>query len=46
MIQELILLLLTVAFTAFVGMLHGYKKGYGDGKRAGYFRAHSEKVSQ
>jgi hypothetical protein len=46
MIQEVTLTLITVGMAAFVGMLHGYKKGYGDGKRAGYFRAHSEKVSQ
>jgi hypothetical protein len=46
MIQEVILTLVTIAFCTFVGMLHGYKKGYGEGKRAGYFRAHSERVSQ
>ena len=46
MIETLILTIITVSFTTFVGMIHGYKKGYGDGKRAGYFRAHSEKVSQ
>jgi len=46
MIETLVLTLITVATCTFAGYLHGYKKGYGDGKRAGYFRAHSEKVSQ
>ena len=46
MIETVVLTLLTVGLCTFVGMIHGYKKGYGDGKRAGYFRAHSEQVSQ
>ena len=46
MAQEIILLLLTLAMVGFVGMIHGYKKGYADGKKAGYFRAHAEQVRQ
>jgi len=46
MIQTLILTIFTVGICTFTGMLHGYKKGYGEGKRAGYFRAHTEKVNQ
>ena len=46
MIEQLVITLLTVATCTFAGFLHGYKKGYGEGKRAGYFRAHAEQVNQ
>ena len=46
MIEQLVVTLLTVAICTFAGFLHGYKKGYGEGKRAGYFRAHAEQVRQ
>jgi hypothetical protein len=42
MTEVLILTVLTVLTCTFAGFLHGYKKGYGEGKRAGYFRAHQE----
>jgi hypothetical protein len=42
MIEILILTILSIATCTFAGFLHGYKKGYGEGKRAGYFRAHQE----
>jgi hypothetical protein len=46
MTEILILTILSIATCTFAGFLHGYKKGYGEGKRAGYFRAHAERVSQ
>ena len=46
MTEILILTILSIATCTFAGFLHGYKKGYGEGKRAGYFRAHAEQVRQ
>ena len=46
MIETIVLTLITMASCTFCGVIHGYKKGYGEGKRAGYFRAHAEQVNQ
>ena len=46
MLEILILTTLTVASSFFAGLLHGFKQGYGEGKRAGYFRAHADRVNQ
>ena len=46
MIEQLVVTLITMGICTFTGFLHGYKKGYGEGKRAGYFRAHAEQVRQ
>jgi len=46
MIETLVLTLITVATCTFAGYLHGYKKGHGEGKRVGYFRAHADRVNQ
>jgi hypothetical protein len=42
MLQNAVLTLIAVPIFIFNGYLLGYKKGYGEGKRAGYFRAHQE----
>jgi hypothetical protein len=42
MIQQAVLTLISIPVFMFTAYLHGYKKGYGEGKRAGYFRAHQE----
>lgn len=46
MASTLILLILTLAFTGFAAFLHGYKKGYGEGKIAGAFRTRAESASR
>jgi ABC-type nickel/cobalt efflux system permease component RcnA len=46
MLEILILTILTVASSFILGMLHGFKQGYGEGKRAGYFRAYADRVNQ
>ena len=46
MIELIVLTILTVSTCTFAGFLHGYKKGYGEGKRSGYFKAHREQVTQ
>ena len=46
MITTLVVALITNAAFASLGYLKGYRTGYGEGKRAGYFRAHAEQVRQ
>lgn len=44
--ETIVLALLSAGSFAFLGFLHGYKKGYGEGKIAGAFRTRAESVSR